>query len=376
MSGLTKAAVSSIVHDLIGARLVREVAAASPATEDATTPEIGRPGINLEMDPAAGYLLSVQIGVGFVSLLAADFALHVVAQRTAETQPGASVDDVLALVTALIKTASGPLAREGRPVLGLAIGAPGMVDTTAGVLIFAPNLGWRDVPLRDRLRRTFDAPITVANDANLAALGESYLQPGSESNSLVYVSAGIGVGGGIVLNGGLLTGALGFTGEMGHMTVDPGGQQCACGNIGCWETVANERALFRYARELRAERYPTRLKDVEHLSIEALVEAAAVRDRLALAALTRVGRWLGLGIANLINIYSPQRVVLAGRMAVAHEVLLPVIRSEVLQRALPGVRDGVQIERATTLGDATLMGGLAALHKQIMEQPMRWIAGA
>jgi glucokinase-like ROK family protein len=265
--------------------------------------------------------------------------------------------------------------REGRPVLGLAVGVAGVVDTTTGVLLFAPNLGWRNVPLHDLLRRSFDAPITVANEANMAALGESYFHPGPENNFLVYVSSGIGIGGGIVLNDALLTGAHGFTGEVGHMTVDPGGRQCACGNIGCWETVASQQALFRTARELRAERFPTRLTDFERLSIAGLAEAALGRDALALEALTRVGRWLGLGIANLINIYGPQRVVLGGPMAQAHEVLLPVIREEVKRRAFPGVQDSVEIARAMYMGDAAVMGGLAYLHKGIMEQPTRWIAG-
>jgi glucokinase-like ROK family protein len=289
------------------------------------------------------------------------------------SSPEAAIEIALGLLREVYEMA----ARRGRPVFGLAVGVVGLVDISTGTLLFAPNLGWRNVPLYELLRREFDLPIYISNEANLAALGESYFGPPGSSDFLLYISSGVGIGGGIVLNGALLTGPIGFTGEVGHMTVDRDGLPCACGSQGCWETVASQRALFR-----RVQAATSTSSSVLHaltdgnpdaLTVPLVVQAAQRGDPAALAALDETGRWLGVGIASLINIICPRRVVFGGMMALAHSFLLPVIREEVARHAFPHVRDAVEIALATYGADAAVMGGVALVHREVLNHPMRWL---
>lgn len=368
-TGLTKAAVSSMVRDLLAARLVRETANSAAA-------EIGRPAIDLEPDPDAGYMIGAEIGVGFVSTRVVNFGLETVIQRQAliplGSRPEAAVDTALGL----LREVYAAVARRQRPIFGLAVGVAGLVDVSTGTLLFAPNLGWRSVPLYDLLRREFDLPIYISNEANLAALGESYFGPPGSSDFLLYISSGVGIGGGIVLNGALLTGPTGFTGEVGHMTVERDGLPCSCGSRGCWETVASQRALFR--RVQAAAGGGSLLHELtsgspDALTVPLVVQAAQRGDAAALAALEETGRWLGVGIASLINIICPRRAVFGGALGLAHAFLLPVIREEVARRAFPHVRDSVEIALATHVADAVVMGGVALVRRDVLNHPMRWL---
>lgn len=367
-TGLTKAAVSSMVRDLVTARLVRETANNAAA-------EIGRPAIDLEPDPDAGYIIGAEIGVGFVSTRVVNFSLETVIQRQAlvplDSGPEAAIDTALGLLREVYAAA----ARRRRPVFGLAVGVAGLVDVSTGTLLFAPNLGWRSVPLYDLLRREFDLPIHISNEANLAALGESYFGPPGSGDLLLYISSGVGLGGGIVLNGALLTGPTGFTGEVGHMTVERDGLPCACGSRGCWETVASQRALFRRVQAAGGGALFHELTggSLDALTVPLVVQAAQRGDAAALAALEETGRWLGVGIASLINIICPRRAVFGGALGLAHTFLLPVIREEVARRAFPHVRDSVEIALATHVADAAVMGGVALVHRDVLNHPMRWL---
>jgi glucokinase-like ROK family protein len=371
-TGLTKAAVSGMVRELITCRLVTESGTPAPAAA------IGRPGINLELNPAAGYIVSMEVGVGFLSVITADFGLRVVERQYVETAPGEPQASIQGRISALVQDTVGELLRRGQRVFGLAVGVPGLVDIESGALLLAPNLGWRNVPMLDILQREVKVPIYVFNEANIAALGEAYLDPRQDNRFLLYVSSGVGIGGGVVLDGELLTGIRGFTGEVGHMTVDPGGQRCNCGNQGCWETVASQQALYRYIVEA-SERGPAisplarMIRRLELPSVETVMQAARQGDLAAQHALDRVGHWLGIGIASLINVFGPQRVVFGGPLALAHEALLPIVQDEVQRRVFPFVGESVEIGLARYLADAVVMGGAALVHQEVIQHPLRWI---
>ena len=238
LTGLNKATVSMIVRTLLEEGLIREIGV------DLSSTEVGRPGINLALDPEAGALIGVEIGVGFISIIATDFDMSVIARRFEDTRELDGQDAILERVLTLLQETTQQLGSRRR-IFGIGVGVPGLVDTASGMLLFAPNLDWRDVPLLDLLSSHFPVPIAIANEANMAAFGESYFGPEEEGRFLVYVSSGVGLGGGIVMDGRLISGAAGFAGEFGHMMVDPGGVRCACGNVGCWETVASQQAVFR-----------------------------------------------------------------------------------------------------------------------------------
>jgi glucokinase-like ROK family protein len=249
---------------------------------------------------------------------------------------------------------------------------------SSGTLLFAPNLKWVDVPLRQMLAEEFDLPIYVANEANMATLGESYFGKGRDHNLLLYVSSGVGIGGGIVSNGRLLTGGAGFTGEVGHMTIDPDGPHCNCGNQGCWETLASQQALFRRIRDALQAGQSSLLTeatqgDLSRLTVQRVTCAAQSGDLVACNALEETGYWLGVGLANLMNVLNPDCVVFGGPLSLAEKYLLPVIKRVVAERVLPHNRQHPDILISVHVADACVMGGAAMVHDEVLTHPARWL---
>lgn len=375
-TGLNKATVSSIVRELLEQQFVRELGS------DRAPNDVGRPAINLELNPEAGYIIGAEIGVDFVSVIATNFAVEVVSRRYESTLKHYDRQAILDRFLFLLQESCEQLQRQGKRIFGIGVGVPGLVDISAGTVLIAPNLGWRDVPLRRILRETLNVPVYLANEANLAALGESFFGAGGDSTFMLYVSSGVGIGGGIVLNGQLLEGATGFAGEVGHMTVEREGYPCNCGNHGCWETVASQRALFRrVARGLDAAQTAEETSllcemvdgDRERLTIQLIVEAARKGDPIALNALHETGRWLGIGVANLMNVINPQRVIFGGPLSVAHEFLFPDLKEAVRVRSWDWVQEQAEIVLAAHGEDAAVMGGIAIVYRDVLNQPRRWL---
>jgi glucokinase-like ROK family protein len=335
---------------------------------------VGRPRVLLELNPAAGTIISAEIGVDFISVVRANFAAEILWRTQESTRPDmgqqAIIDRLLALLAQAIRSGSGL----GSALLGIAIGVPGLVDQTDGTLLFAPNLGWRDVPLCALLRPHLEGPVFVDNEANLAALGEYYFGAARGFDEILYISAGVGLGGGIVRAGHLFKGATGFAGEFGHMTMDPHGQRCNCGNRGCWETQVSQSALFRYVREGLERGRPSVLPDLlggdlDRLTVAAVVDAAGAGDEVALAALDRVGHYLGIGIASLVNALNPGLVVFGGILSLAGDYLLPAVQEELQERALRWNEQANRVVLARYSFDACVMGGIAAVYHAIITQP-------
>ena len=371
LTGMNKATVSMIVRTLLEDGLIHEIGV------DLSNAEVGRPGINLALNPEAGYLIGIEIGVGFISIIATNFDMTVIARRFEDTTELASQEAILDRVLTLLQETYRQLGHRRR-IFGIGVGVPGLVDTASGTLLFAPNLGWRDVPLLELLRARFPVPIAIANEANMAAFGESYFGAEEEGRFLVYVSSGVGLGGGIVMDGRLISGATGFAGEFGHMTVDPDGLRCNCGNIGCWETVASQKAVFRAIEQAVDAGQRSSLSALvgdnwTRLTTPLVFGAAQNGDAVARDALTQAGYWLGVGIANLINMLNPRYVIFGGPLSQAHPILLPVIKETVAAHSLRWVEADVVIGVATHAADATAMGGIAMIHSQVLRNPLQWI---
>lgn len=236
--------------------------------------------------------------------------------------PDALVDAVADTVAAL---------RPGASVAAVGVGVPGLVDR-GGVLRFAPNLPRvAELPVRALLEARLGLPVSVENDASAAALGEARAGAARRVAHCVLVTLGTGIGGGIISGGRLLRGANGFAGEIGHMVVDPGGQRCACGKLGCWERYASGSGLGRLAREAahagQAERMVALAGgDPEAVRGEHVTGAAAEGDPEAQAVLDRFAWWLALGLANLANMLDPELFVVGGGLVEAGEVLLAPTR--------------------------------------------------
>ena len=371
-TGLNKATVSSIVKELLASELVYELGSTNG------TSEVGRPATNLELNPDAGYIIGVEIGVDFISIIIANFAIGVVSRRYESTVNRYDQQDILDRLLYLLKESVGQVELRGRPLFGIGLGVPGLVDVSSGTLLFAPNLQWSNLPLRQLIANEFDVPVYVGNEANMAALGESYFGAGQHCSYMLYVSSGIGLGGGIVIDGQLVEGATGFAGEAGHMTVQHDGLLCNCGNRGCWETLAGQRALFRRVQgpiEAGKVSWIGQITggDPEKLSIALIVEAAKKNDAVACQALKETGEWLGLGIASLMNIMNPQLVVFGGPLSLAHEFLLPQIKETVSWRTWDWVHQQAEIVIAAHGEDAAVIGAVAMVYRDVLNKPRMWL---
>ncbi len=366
-TGLNKATVTSLVGELIQKQFIKEIGL--------ETNRVGRPSMKLNLNPEAGFILSSEVGVDFISVIGTDFSPKIIHSEYQSFPSSLSVSEVMALLIQFLnKTRIICAEKVSRNFLGLALGVPGLVDHDNGRLLFAPNLQWKDVPLRDILKPEFSAPIFVDNEANLATLGEYYFGSADKHDDVLYLSVGIGLGGGMLRSGNLMRGLDGMAGEFGHMTVDPDGVLCACGNYGCWETQASEKGLFRYVEQAIDSGSPSILAansngDPSKLTIHTIVEAAKECDQVALSSLDHVGHNLGIGIASLINALNPGVVVFGGMMSKAWEFLEPVINDEITRRALYWNREGTQVVLARHGMNACVMGGVATVYQAILARP-------
>ena len=256
-------------------------------------------------------------------------------------------------------------------IAAVGIGAAGFVDSSRSTVLFAPNLAWRDEPLRADLEKRIGLPVVVENDANAAAWGEFTYGAGEDVADSLLVTLGTGVGGGIVLNGELHRGAFGVAAEIGHMRVVPDGRLCGCGNRGCWEQYASGTALVRDTRDqarqgsLIARTLVDRAGgDLERITGPLITEAARDGDAFAQEQLASLGRWVGEGIASLTAVLDPAVVVLGGGVSEAGDLLLEPVRSH-FRANLTGrsYRPALEI-RAARLGNKAGMIGAADLARR------------
>ncbi len=250
------------------------------------------------------------------------------------------------------------------PVSSVGIGAAGFVSADRGTVAFAPHLSWRDEPLRERLATRISLPIVVDNDANAACWAEYRFGVAQGESHVVMVNLGTGIGGALLIEGRMIRGRYGITGEFGHMQVVPGGQRCECGNRGCWEQYASGNALVREARGLILTHSPMATDLAERVSGRAedltgptVTEAAREGDATAIELIGEIGYWLGTGIANLAAALDPGLFVIGGGVSAAGELLLGPAREQ-FRRQLPGrgYRPEARIEAAALGNEAGLIG--------------------
>ena len=244
------------------------------------------------------------------------------------------------------------------------VACAGFVDRSGSTVLFAPNLAWRDEPLRARLESVLDLPVIIENDANAAAWGEFRFGAAAEANDMVLVTVGTGIGGGVVANGVLLRGAFGIAAELGHMRVVPNGIRCGCGNRGCWEQYASGTALVREAQELVVSGSPhaARLSelcagDPSALTGPDVTRAAAEGDPAAIELLADIGAWIGEGVASVVAILDPDLVVLGGGVSEAGGLLLdPALAAFRRQLTGRGHRPEARFALASMGNDAGMIG--------------------
>ncbi|MFQ6001391.1 MAG: ROK family protein, partial [Anaerolineae bacterium] len=251
----------------------------------------------------------------------------------------------------------------------ISIVAPGPLNPRKGIIHQAPNLpGWREVPLADILHRTFEVPVHLNNDANLAALGEHRFGAGQGVNDLIYLTISTGIGGGIISQGRLLVGAKGLAGEVGHMTLEPEGPPCGCGGRGHLEALASGTAIARRAVEEIEKGAESRIEslvkgDLEKVTAQVVTRAAKEGDALAISIFEEAGFYIGLGVTNLLHILNPELIIIGGGVSKAGDLLFEPIRATVEARAIPSIKEGVRIVPSALRDDVGLLGAAAFVLK-------------
>ncbi len=349
--GLSPPAVSRIVGGLVSEGYVRETGLANTA--------VGRRPRLLDIRAEAGCALGVdlrrvnQVEVGLV-----DIQGRLLLSRSARlesTSPSAVVDTVGHLFEAVLAEAGEDLPRP----MAAGLACPGVINFEDGSIEYSAHLGWRDVPIRDRLHERLGLPIFVDTDCNAPALAESWLGAGAAVNDMVYLALGPGLGIGMVIGGSIYRGASGVAGELGHTVIQiEGGRTCRCGYTGCVETLLSEEAVVESA-QAEAAAHGGALRGMAPLSVADVFAAAEAGDAVASRVVERVSGYLAVVVTNVLTLLNPELLVLDAYPG-SQDALLPVAQRAAAECALPLVGRGVRIE-APSLGDKTVLVGAAML---------------
>lgn len=288
---------------------------------------------------------------------------------SAQAGPQVVIDNIFATIDRTISSSNVVLSQ----LSGIGIAAAGIIDSKKGKVIFSPNLpGWHEVPLGDAVHQRFNVSTYLGNDASLAALGEWCFGVKKQVANLIYVTVSTGIGGGIICNGKPYTGVLGAAGEIGHMTIDVNGPRCNCGNVGCWETLASGTALAREAVKHIEEGASTSIVefaggDLTRVDAKVVFEAAKQGDKLANQLIARLGYYLGVGLANLVNIFNPELILIGGGVAKMGNLLLAPAIKVVEERAFTTSATSVQIRPALLGDDSSILGAVAFVLDNLAE---------
>ncbi len=352
-TGLSKATMSSLISDLVERGLVTE-------GELERAGSVGRPGLALHLDGRHVCGIGLEINVDYLSVTALDLMGQVLVESTRPIDTVVlSVDDVVGEVADLLASTMKSLRGKGIRPVTVTVAAPGSIDHAKGMVKFAPNVGWRDVPLvadlTKRLGRTAP-PVVIENDAKLGAVAELAQVSAAGIHDLVYVTGDVGVGAGIIVEGRVLRGASGFAGEVGHMPLDPEMRQCACGRLGCWETMVGLAAFLRLVADPGDPVLdPSRALEER---LEEIHQRADRGDARTLEALRRIALGVGSGVSLLADVFDPRLIVLGGYFAFFGGHLTEPVSAEIRRRALTEMVPEVS---ASTLGLTSAARGGAHL---------------
>jgi glucokinase len=309
------------------------------------------------------YVVGIDIGgTNIVVGTIAEDGSELLGLVSAPTIAEQGADAVLDRIVKLARASMG--AARGKEIAGVGIGSPGPLDTKTGIVLLTPNLGWTNFPLRDRLAAALNLPAVLDNDANCAIFGEWWRGAARGTEHVVGLTIGTGIGGGIVLGGAIYRGASDIAGEIGHMTIDANGRRCKCGNYGCLEAYASGPAIAGRAVEGIEAGVDTSLPryvagDLARITAQVVYEAAHDGDDFALEVVKDTARFLGAGVANIINIFNPQVVVICGGVTLAGDRLFVPLRSEVKRRAFKPAVDVCRIVPGELTGTAGVYGAAA-----------------
>ncbi|AEM77730.1 ROK family transcriptional regulator [Thermoanaerobacter wiegelii] len=364
ITGLNKSTVSFLVDELINEGFVRE--------EGPGASKGGRKPIILSINNNAGCIIGIDLDVNYILIVLTDLMANVIWEKKVDVKIGESQQAIIERLIELIDEAILNAPNTIRGILGIGIGVPGIVDYKNGTVLMAPNLKWENVPLKEIIENKFKIKVHIDNEANVGAIGEKWFGAGVKYNNFVYVSAGIGIGTGIIINGELYRGTVGLAGEMGHMTINIHDHQCSCGNTGCWENYASEKALFDYIHTQlimgKSDNYINK-DNFNTLNALDIINYAQKGSEIAVEALKEIGRKLGVGIVNVINTFNPELVIIGNTLSLAGDLILDEVLKEVEKKCLVYRYYKVKIKTSKLQFHAGAIGAVSLVISELFAYP-------
>ena len=358
LTGLSPATVTGITAELIQDNLVFE--------KESGDSSGGRPPIMLAINPNGGCVVGIKVMEDHALGALTDLEASLLGKQSyplTDTSPEGISRSLSELVAELLKMSENPVPN----LMGVGVGLAGIVEAGQGLVRQSPFFGWNDVPLREMIQSRVNVPVYVDNDVNTLAFAEKWFGAGRGVDNFLVVTVGRGIGLGIVSNGQFNHGARGGAGEIGHTVIQPGGELCACGKRGCLEMYASEPALLRQAAKAFEQGQLSSLPNTP----EELIALAASGEKAAQEIFARAGELLGQSIANLVNIFNPQRVLINGEGVRAGNWLFDPMRSAIDEHTMPGLRQDVSILVEPLGDDAWARGAASLVLHELFESPIK-----
>ena len=363
--GLTRAAVTVIINDLVANGIILNTESRSTAS--------GRPPVALEINPDQGLVAAIDMGAMHLSVALGDFSARILEETEVAFNIENGPTECLQQADHILRELLQKRGLSPTDLAAIGIGVPGPVIAEQGMVMAPPIMpGWDRFPIRDTLENQWGTSVTLNNDAELGALGEWAYGAGRGEKNLAFIKVGSGIGAGLIINQQIYGGTTGSAGEIGHLTVDENGPLCACGNHGCLEALAGGHAIASQARKLVVSGKRTLLseKSLDSITAHDVAEAARRGDLTAQEIIKRSGTFIGIAIAGLINLINPSTVIIGGGVAQVGDLLTGPIRQAVRERSLRASEHGVRITTAMLGRRSSLMGALVqainvAIHETI-----------
>jgi N-acetylglucosamine repressor len=366
--GINKASISTIIRELINGGIVIETGVKNGSND------VGHPAIELMINPDAGRIIGLELKPDIIKAVITDVEPKIVWRKEIIPESFSTSEEYFSIVKRAIQETCNVARSYHLPILGLGLGLPGLLDIENNKLLAAPEIGWQDVDLNSLIVGNEDIPFYTGNEAHMAALGECYFGSSKKSQTTIYLDWGLQMSGGIIINEDVVPGSLGLAGEVGHFSLNPDGSQCTCGNYGCWNIYVNQKAIFKRIQNAIINGKKSVILELckgelDKIKFSLVLEAAFSGDEVVLNALRETGRWLGIGIANYINLFNPEFVILGGALSGAYEIVFPEILKEVELRAMSWQRESCQIKPAKYLEDGCLVGAVATVIWNLFNNP-------
>lgn len=358
ISALAPASVTNITRQLLEHGLIKEVA------QQASTG--GRPAISLTTEQTAFLFISCRLGREELQCSVMDLS-GTVHQHTISKLQRHDAEGIVAALSQAIQQQLQTV-RPEQQAIAIAITMAGLVDPQTGTVLYSPNHQIANLRLAEQLQTVTDLPIYIGNDTRALALAEYYLGTAQKCQDFILVSIHHGAGAGIVSNGQLLLGKNRNVGEIGHIQIDPFGNQCHCGNFGCLETFVSNKAIVAQTKALLERGHSSNL-DSHNLSIEIICKAALADDPIAVQIIRQTGNHLGRVLAILVNLFNPEKILLAGEIVQSAAVLFPALQQQIQRQSLPSFNQDLQLEKAHFQGQGT-MGGYALIKRALHESDL------